>query len=73
MIADGGWRLRARQELAVDEIAEWLPPDVLPWLDRMTQRCLDGLKSGEIVAELSDAAALRRRLAEGLARLRSRD
>jgi hypothetical protein len=73
MIADGGWRLRARQELAVDEIAEWLPPDVLPWLDRMTQRCLDELKSVRSSPSFSDAAALRRRLAEGLARLRSRD
>jgi hypothetical protein len=45
---DGGWRLRARQELAVDEIAEWLPPDVLPWRDRMTQRCLDELEFGEL-------------------------
>jgi hypothetical protein len=39
----------------------------------MTQRCLDELKSDEIAAELPDAAALRRRLAQGLARLRSRD
>ena len=48
----GGWRLRARQELPVDELARWLPPDVVSWLDRMTQRCLDVLEAASSPLEL---------------------
>ena len=48
-----------------------MPSDVRPWLDRMTQRCVDELSLGEIAAELPDAAARRHRLAQGLARLRT--
>ena len=53
------------QELPVDELVQWPPPDVLAWLDSMTQRCLDELGSDELAAELPDADALRRSLAGG--------
>lgn len=66
----GRWSLLARAEIDVDQITQWLPEELVPLLERLTEHGAEILEYTD-ASSVPDAARRRQQLVDGLVRLRA--